>query len=326
MQDRVARTQNQLRTLTRRLPGSVPHTSRRPINVPGRFDGATLQACVLGMLPAVTSQECQAWFDAGEITTTAADYQPATPSQSVRAGQQFWHWFPGTIEPDVNADIEIIWDDASIIVVNKPAPLPMHPCGRFARNTLVALLGQLDPDARLRLVHRLDANTSGIVVLAKTRSSATCLQRQFAEQTVVKKYMVLSQQTRFGDNHLHAGSRLECHAPISVTTGVAGSRVIDPAGVSASTRFRLIANRDDNRWLIEAIPQTGRTNQIRIHLWHLGLPIVGDPVYLPGGQLGPTQTLHANAAPMCLHASSLTIRHPDTAKKQTFRSPKPDWC
>ena len=94
------------------------------------------------------------------------------------AGERFHHVLPGTIEPEVNADIQILFEDKSIVVVNKPAPLPIHPCGQFNRNTLMHIMAEAYRPERPRVAHRLDANTTGIVVMSRTRHMAGLLQPQ----------------------------------------------------------------------------------------------------------------------------------------------------
>jgi 23S rRNA-/tRNA-specific pseudouridylate synthase len=82
----------------------------------------------------------------------------------------------------------------------------------------------------------------------------------------------------------------------------------------------------DGTALLEARPLTGRTNQIRVHLWHLGLPVCGDPTYLAGQMLGDAQTLSVEAAPLCLHASQITLLHPLSKQAVTFTAPPPAWA
>jgi UPF0176 protein len=82
----------------------------------------------------------------------------------------------------------------------------------------------------------------------------------------------------------------------------------------------------DATTLLEARPLTGRTNQIRVHLWHLGFPVCGDPTYWPGGKLGDSQTLTITAPPLCLHASRITLRHPLTRERVQFTAPAPAWA
>jgi 23S rRNA-/tRNA-specific pseudouridylate synthase len=105
-----------------------------------------------------------------------------------------------------------------------------------------------------------------------------------------------------------------------------GSRVVDPtSGQAARTEFRVLERLPDGTTLLEARPLTGRTNQIRVHLWHLGFPVCGDPAYRPGGTLGDSQTLTLDAPPLCLHASSITFTHPLTRERVQFTAPMPAW-
>jgi 23S rRNA-/tRNA-specific pseudouridylate synthase len=116
-----------------------------------------------------------------------------------------------------------------------------------------------------------------------------------------------------------------CEAPISREAGALGGREVDEAGGDeARTEFRVLSRDADGTALLEARPITGRTNQIRIHLWQLGFPILGDPTYLPGGAVGDTQTLAVGAPPMCLHAARVSFVHPLSKERVTFES-KPAW-
>jgi 23S rRNA-/tRNA-specific pseudouridylate synthase len=118
-----------------------------------------------------------------------------------------------------------------------------------------------------------------------------------------------------------------CDAPISSNTGALGSRTVDhDAGLPAHTDFRTLQRLADGTTLLEARPLTGRTNQIRIHLAHLGLPVQGDPTYLPGSARGESQTLDVAAPPLCLHAWRITFRHPLDQQMVTFAAPPPAWA
>jgi UPF0176 protein len=309
-----------LAQVTAVLPGSIPHENVRPINVPLRFEGATLMQCLQGMHPHLGEEHWAAEFAAGRVVRGrfAVD-----GSRVVRAGQRYGHLFPDSIEPDVNAEIAILWEDESIVVVNKPAPLPMHPSGRFNHNTLCSLLGQVYAPEILRAVHRLDANTTGLVVLAKSKAIATQLQRQFGAGEVNKTYVA----------HCHgwaAEEEFTCDSAISRRRISAGARQLDPSGDAALTQFRVLGReldeRGNQRTLVQAIPKTGRTNQIRLHLWSCSLPIVGDSVYLPEGQLGKVQTVSSDAEPMRLHAWRLTFSHPRSGEPVEFCAPLPQWA
>ncbi|MGZ4963738.1 MAG: pseudouridine synthase, partial [Limisphaerales bacterium] len=104
------------------------------------------------------------------------------------------------------------------------------------------------------------------------------------------------------------------------------SREVDHEnGCAARTEFKVLKRDADGTTLLEVIPLTGRTNQIRIHLWELGFPICGDPVYLPGKQLGTTQTLAVTDIPLCLHAWKLEFTHPLTKEPMALVAPEPEW-
>jgi 23S rRNA-/tRNA-specific pseudouridylate synthase len=97
------------------------------------------------------------------------------------------------------------------------------------------------------------------------------------------------------------------------------------AGLPSRTEFRVLQRHADGTALLEARPLTGRTNQIRVHLWHLGFPVCGDAVYLPGQALGTTQTLSVEAAPLCLHSWRVAFVHPLTGVRAEFSAPAPEW-
>jgi UPF0176 protein len=167
--------------------------------------------------------------------------------------------------------------------------------------------------------HRLDANTSGLIVFTRTRHFAKLVQPQFERGEVEKIYLARV--------HGHPTSEeFSCDAPIATEPTSAGARDIDPAGLPAKTNFRVLCRNPDGTSLLEARPLTGRTNQIRAHLWHLGHPIVGDPVYLKNRELGASQTLCPSDPSMCLHAHRLAIRHPLDNALVRFESPSPTWA
>jgi RluA family pseudouridine synthase len=226
---------------------------------------------------------------------------------------------PATSEPDVNAAIRILHEDEAIVVVNKPAPLPLHPSGRFNRNTLQAILNQAYYPQKLRPIHRLDANTTGVIVFARTRHYAGLLQPQFANGCVEKTYLARIQGQPASDT-------FSCDAPIGDCTTKLGGRAIDEDGSPARTLFKALRRFADGSSLIEARPITGRTNQIRVHLSHLGFPICGEQTYLPNHQLGETQTHAMGDPPLCLHSHSIALAHPLTRERITFECAVPGWA
>lgn len=300
------------------LPGSLPHDNHKWINVPEDCDGRTMLETLCRVVRNVTRVEWEAKIARGLVVDQKQE--PVVATRVVRAGQRYRHIFPNITEPEVNGAVEILHEDDALIVLNKPAPLPMHAGGRFYRNTLTYLLHRVYHPQRPHPAHRLDANTTGIVLVARTQHYAGRLQPQFARGEVEKSYLVRVQGRLTMDE-------LRCDAPISTASGSLGSRTVDEkGGQAACTEFRVWHCFADDTTLLEARPLTGRTNQIRIHLWHLGHPVCGDAAYLTGKQLGDTQTLRVGDPPLCLHAWRIKFLHPLSRQPVEFAAPPPAWA
>lgn len=326
MHERIEQLTHQIRQLTQILPGSIAYDNVRPIHVPLRCDRLSLVDCLTTMHPHLGRDYWEKELAGGRIVQGRS---VVTGDRIARVGQRYGHLYPDTVEPDVNVDIGIVWEDDSIVVVNKPAPLPMHPSGRFNRNTLHWILSRIYlPQTVLRPVHRLDANTTGLVMMAKTKAIAAKLQQQFEGGLVEKTYLA--------DCHGEPPSdRFDCDAPVSRVKTSVGARDTADQGDPARTEFRVLqrhgggADRSPGEvthTLVVAWPRTGRTNQIRLHLWTLGLPIIGDPVYLPGKQMGETQTLAVGSPPLRLHAWKLKFIHPRSGESLELHAPLPAWA
>ena len=317
MRRTIAERELAIARATTPLPGSEPYDNIRPIRIAAEHDGQTLLSTLSTIFPQIEPAFWHQRF--AEQLLLNSDRQPVTADQRVQAGERYLHRIPSTAEPDVNAAIQILHEDSAILVVNKPAPLPLHPSGRFNRNTLQSILNDVYHPQKLRPVHRLDANTTGVIVFARTRRFAGRLQPQFTTGQVDKLYLARVQGHPNND-------QFTCDAPIGNETTRLGGRAIDSEGQSAQTEFRVVHRYADGTSLVEARPLTGRTNQIRVHLWHLGLPILGEQTYLPNGQLGETQTHHPNDPPLCLHALWISFDHPLTGERVTFECPPPQWA
>jgi RluA family pseudouridine synthase len=316
MQENIKLRQIALKDACDPLPGSQPYDNFRPLNVPGRYDRSNLIEFLCDYHPHVSRE---AWLAKIAGQKVWCDDRPLVdPDQIVRGGQRLEHLLPATTEPAVNSNVVILHEDEAIIVVNKPAPLAMHPCGRFNRNTLIYFLNEAYQTRHLRILHRLDANTSGLVVVGRKAKFARLIQRQFLEGLVKKTYLarVAGQpdQLEF-DSNVAIGKRPGRH----------GIRLPDDDGLPAKTEFTVLQKNSDGTAIVECRPMTGRTNQIRIHLWSSGFPIVGDPVYWPEGKLGRRQTLTLDDPPMCLHAWKLEFIHPISSEGVKFAAVLPAW-
>ena len=316
--ERVAERQAKLDAACDPLPGATPQENRRPFSIKQHHDKWSLIDVLVDIFPHIEKEEWLQRCKAGRFVSYRNEVRSA--NHIVRAGERVLQIFPPEAEPEVSNGIRILHEDEAIVVVHKPAPLPMHPSGRFHRNTLQHLLGlAYEAPQVVRIVHRLDANTSGLVVMARTRHFAKLLQRQFIEGRIEKRYLVRVQGST-NDNEF------TCDAFISDEATQAGARAIDEDGQEARTDFKVLERFDDGTTLLEANPVTGRTNQIRIHLWHLGMPVVGDPTYLPNGERGERQTLELDDAPMQLISWKLAFEHPLKHERVEFEDSRPSWA
>ena len=317
MAERIAALQGRIAEVSSPLPGAVPVENRRPVNIPAALDGQNLLEALGRLFPQVDESEWRTRIEAGRFTNYGGITRGA--DHVVRAGERILQWFPPEVEPAVATDIRVRYLDEALMVVEKPAPLPMHSGGRFHRNTLQHLMNLACHPHVPRAVHRLDANTSGLVVFARTRHFCRLLQRQFIDGDVMKSYLV-------GVAGHPPDDRFSCDAPVSSDPEEIGSRRIDEEnGQTALTRFEVLERRADGTSLLLAEPVTGRTNQIRVHLMHLGYPVLGDPCYGNGGT-GASQTLAPDDPPLRLHAWKLAFRHPLTGAEMSFETDRPDWA
>jgi len=316
MADTLARRHAMLRQIAAPLPGSVPYDNLRPVTVPASYAGYALIDFLAGFFPHIPREEWQEVCARGHYVNEAGEALAA--GHVVRAGERCKRVMPGTVEPEVNADIRFLYEDEAILVLDKPAPLPMHPSGRFNRNTLQYFLRKIYQPQSPYPAHRLDANTTGLVVCSRVRHFAKILQPQFERGEVAKVYLA-----RIIGHP--AADEFASDAPISAEPTKLGAREIDPNGLPARTEFKVLRRENAGTSLLEVRPLTGRTNQIRAHLWQLGFPIVGDPAYRENGRLGEAMTRNPADPPLCLHAWKLAFRHPRTNERVSFETAKPDW-
>jgi 23S rRNA pseudouridine1911/1915/1917 synthase len=254
-----------------------------------------------------------------------SDGRTVRPAAAVRAGETILLRRPAPLEPDVPRRFDILYQDASVLVIDKPAGLPMHTTAKFWRNTLTALLRERYPDEAMEVAHRIDRETSGVLVIARGRRVASFLTQAFARRAVEKTYLALVKGQPPEAGRIDQPIKL-LETPSHVMMGPAAD------GLPAVTAFRVLRRFADHA-LCEAKPHTGRQHQIRVHFQSLGHPIAGDKLYGAGEALfmracdeGVTPELLAafDGLPRhALHAHRLTFPHPESRQPVTVESPLP---
>ena len=217
-----------------------------------------------------------------------------------------------------NIPLEIIYEDKDIIVVNKPKGMVVHPANGNPDGTLVNAVMAICKDSlsgiggelRPGIVHRLDKDTSGIIIVAKNDKAHINLSEQIKNHKVEKTYIALVK-----------GNVKENQATINMPIGRSNKdrkkMAVTKNGKTAITHFKVL-KRYDKYTLLEVKIETGRTHQIRVHLSQIGYPIVGDMVYSNGKNEGGIEG-------QCLHAKSLKFKHPITGKEMYLEAPLPEY-
>ena len=226
---------------------------------------------------------------------------------------------PATVEAE-NIPLSIVYEDADLIVIDKPAGLVVHPAAGHNRGTLVNAILAHAPDlqgvggqTRPGIVHRLDKDTSGLIVVAKHDAAHRELQRQFKTRAVKKMYLALV------EGRLSPREGL-IDAPIARDRAHRKRMAVSLDGRPSRTRYKTL-----REWsvahlafsLVEAYPETGRTHQIRVHFAWLGYPLLGDTLY---GRKKPSLPISRHF----LHAARLTLALPSSGEERTFESPLPE--
>ncbi|XP_077395233.1 pseudouridylate synthase RPUSD2 [Festucalex cinctus] len=173
--------------------------------------------------------------------------------------------------PVVGKPLEVLVDDGEVLVVDKPASIPVHPCGRFRHNTVIFILGKERGITELHTVHRLDRLTSGVLLFARTLEISKKLDQLVRDRKLEKEY-VCRVEGEFPDGEL------VCEEPILVVSFKIGLCRVDPKGKECRTVFQRLSFNGKTS-VVRCLPLTGRTHQIRVHLQYLGFPILNDPIY-----------------------------------------------
>ena len=291
------------------------------LTVPSNLGGLRLDQALQQMLPEYSRSRLQAWIKQGLIS---AEGQPVTAKLKVWGGEQI-HIIPQAA-PEENAfkpeaiALDLVHEDAHILVVNKPAGLVVHPAaGNWEGTLLNAVLHhapQLNEVPRAGIVHRLDKDTSGLLVVAKTVTAQTALVRQLQARSVKREYraIVWGQIWRNGSVNEPVGRHPHSRTRMAVVRG----------GKSAVTHYEVL-ERFAVHTYVRCLLETGRTHQIRVHMQHLKAPLVGDPVYgmrgiLPLRAMTPVLSEAVqNFGRQALHAVRLGLLHPATGEPMEWQ-------
>ena len=262
--------------------------------------------------PDLSRTEIQREIRAGRVRIAEAVVDH--PSHRVRTGDRIAWEIPEkeTLTPEPLAEpLVMLHNDDEMLVIHKPAGLVVHPGAGTRDTTLVeALLAEhtlakTDDPERPGVVHRLDKETSGVIVMAKTESALKALQAQFAERSVIKQYLAVVEGTI-------AEEEGWIEAPIGRDPARPSRMAIQARGKHAESGF-LVLDRADEQTLVLVRLHTGRTHQIRVHMKYIGHPVVGDSNYGHGKE----------GDRMLLHAWRLEIAHPSTGERLRFEAEIP---
>lgn len=262
---------------------------------------------------------------AGRITVNG---RAVRPSRALREGDRLDYVPLPRTEPPIDDRFDVLHLDEGLVAVAKSGNLPIHPSGRYFRHTLLHLLLERQPDwGRLHIVHRLDRETSGVVLFGRSRADAANLAVQFRKRRVRKRYLALVEGAPASD-HFVIDQALgpAIHSAIRKAVGVC------PDGLPSRTEV-LVLHRGEGWAWVEARPRTGRLHQIRVHLRAAGLPILGDKVYgrderfflkfVADEPLTPAERRALGLPRQALHAYQISLTHPRTGARVTFTAPIP---
>jgi 23S rRNA pseudouridine1911/1915/1917 synthase len=292
--------------------------------VPDRLAGQRLDQAAAAAWPEFSRNRLKAWIESGHLTVEGCD---GAPKQRVKGGEAIALDAP--LEPVISAapeaiPLSIVHADAALFIVDKPAGLVVHPGAGNASGTMQNALLDLDPALaavpRAGIVHRLDKDTSGLLVVARTLSAQAALVEQLERRAVRREYRGICQTVLTGGGTIDA--------PIGRHARDRTRKAVVVGGREARTRYRVI-ERFRAHTFVELALDTGRTHQIRVHMAHIRAPLVGDTAY--GGRpklpRQPSEALRVALQTFprqALHAARLAFLHPVTGAPLEFESELPD--
>jgi 23S rRNA pseudouridine1911/1915/1917 synthase len=294
------------------------------LEIPEELAGQRLDSALARLLPQHSRTRIKSWIEAGEVRVGRLRCKPSdTAAGGSRVSVRMALAPPSlTVLPEA-IELRLVHQDRDLFVVDKPAGLVVHPGAGNPQHTLQNALLALDPKLaalpRAGLIHRLDKDTSGLLMVARTAEAQTALARQLMARTIAREYLAVCVGVMTGGGTINEPIGRHRHDRVRMT--------VRADGKPAVTHYRVLERFRAHTYLGVKL-DTGRTHQIRLHLSHLRYPIVGDPVY--GGRFarprGVTDALADTLRTFkrqALHAATLGLDHPRTAKRLTLQSPVP---
>ncbi len=293
------------------------------LEIPDSFEGLRLDQALATLLPRYSRSTIQGWIKSGLVLR---DERSVKASEKLRAGlvlrvaipvQQPAEWLAQDIP------LDIVYRDDHLFVINKPAGLVVHPGAGNPDGTLLNALLALDEGLRLLpragIVHRLDKDTSGLMVVARTEKARLEIVSQLSARTVSRRYLAIVVGVPVSGETI---DQPIARHPVDRVRMAVSSR-----GKPAITHFRVM-EKFRRHSLLEARLETGRTHQIRVHLAWRGFPLVGDPVYggRPKPPAGADQSLVSRLQDFrrqALHATALSLTHPESQETVSWQRPAP---
>ena len=294
------------------------------IIIPERMTGDRLDVALSEMLPDYSRSKITAWIKSGDALINNKAFKP---KDKVNGSQVVMLSLNKKQNNDWSAEniaLNIVFEDEDIIIINKPFGLVTHPGAGNWNGTLANALLYYDPELskldRAGIVHRLDKNTSGLMVIARNEKSQKYLVEQLQSHSVAREYSAIV----YG--HMISGGSV--NDPIGRDPKDRIKQAVSSNGKDATTHYRVI-DRFKSHTHVKAILETGRTHQIRVHLSHIGYPLLGDPMY--GGRVRfpkkASEILKESLLGFkrqALHSKKLTLNHPSTGELMSWKAPLPD--
>lgn len=303
---------------------SASQTAAQTIVVGEDWAGLRIDQVAAGLFPDYSRERLKQWINEGQLTV---DGQQVKPKFRCNGGEILSLTVTLHVETHTAPeamDLNIVYEDADILVINKPAGLVVHPGAGNWSGTLVNGLLHYDPSLatlpRAGLVHRIDKDTSGLLVVARNLKAQHELSQQLEDKSVYRVYDALVV------GHVIAGGTV--NEPIRRHPIDRLKMSVQQGGRPSVTHYRVAERFGTHTWLRVQL-ETGRTHQIRVHMSHINLPLVGDPVYggrmrLPRGASPELTQAIQQFKRQALHACELGLIHPRTREHLMFSAPLPD--